>query len=122
MAKKANINREVERIVRPIVEGQIRGFLIEHPSILKGVDWYKPRTDKARTLTNSLAKRIVRDLACGTTSCRLAAALLTVGNGERPHSTVEVQPAEKAPGLESSLGRASFFRRILTVCAKSLIT
>lgn len=63
---------DYERIVRRIVEGQIRGFIKEHPTVLDGVDWYKPRRDKAKTLVNSLAKRIVRDLACQTTRARLA--------------------------------------------------
>ncbi len=57
---------ELERVIRPIVEGQIRGFLKEHPVIVEAVDWYRPRDDKAVTFINSLAKRIVRDL---TSSC-----------------------------------------------------
>ncbi len=65
----------LERIIRPIVEGQIRGFLLEHPVIVDAVDWYKPRTDKTVTFVNSLAKRIVRDLTCATVSARLAEAL-----------------------------------------------
>jgi hypothetical protein len=28
----------LEKIIRPIVEGQIRGFLKEHPGVLIGVD------------------------------------------------------------------------------------
>ena len=58
----------LEKVVRPIVEGQIRGFLKEHPEILERVNWFKPRQhDKATTFTNSLAKRIVRDLVCAAT-------------------------------------------------------
>jgi hypothetical protein len=68
----------LERIVRPIVEGQIRGFLFEHPKIVDAVDWYKPRTDKAQTFINLLSKRIVRDLTCGISTARLTAALLEV--------------------------------------------
>jgi hypothetical protein len=66
----------LEKIIRPIVEGQIRGFLKEHPKIVEAVDWYKPRDDKATTFINSLSKRIVRDLTCGNSAARLAAALL----------------------------------------------
>lgn len=67
----------LEAVIRPIVEGQIRGFLKEHPSIVAAVDWYKPRRDdKATTFVNSLSKRITRDLLCPTTRARLAAALL----------------------------------------------
>lgn len=65
----------LERIVRPIVEGQIRGFLKEHPGIVDAVDWFKPRDDKATTFVNSLSKRIVRDLTCGNTTARLTGAL-----------------------------------------------
>lgn len=72
--------RAIERIVRPIVEGQIRGFLKEHPALVDAVDWYKPRKDdKTKTFVDSLAKRIVRDLACRTTTARLKAALLALG-------------------------------------------
>ena len=66
----------LERVIRPIVEGQIKGFIKEHPTVLVGVDWYKPRADKAATFTNSLAKRIVRDLTCPSVKARLAAAML----------------------------------------------
>jgi len=67
----------LEKVIRPIVEGQIRGFLKEHPEILDRVNWFKPRQhDKATTFTNSLAKRIVRDLVCASTRARLETALL----------------------------------------------
>lgn len=66
----------LEQIIRPIVEGQIRGFLKEHPVVVEAVDWFKPRSDKAVTFTNSLAKRIVRDLTCPTVRARLETALL----------------------------------------------
>lgn len=70
---------QFEKIIRPIVEGQIRGFLKEHPVIVEAVDWYKPRDDKAVTFINSLAKRIVRDLTCPMNRARMAAALLELG-------------------------------------------
>lgn len=67
----------LERIIRPIVEGQIRGFLKEHPSVIEAVDWYKPRREgKEITFINSLAKRIVRDLVCQTVRARMVVALL----------------------------------------------
>jgi hypothetical protein len=69
---------DFERIVRRIVEGQIKGFVKEHPSVLMGVDWYKPNSDKAEVLKNSIAKRIVRDLTCPATRARLVAALEVV--------------------------------------------
>jgi hypothetical protein len=91
----------LEKVIRPIVEGQIRGFLKEHPKIVAAVDWYKPRQhDKATTFTNSLSKRIVRDLTCGNVAVRLAAALLEVNAGTQPSSTVAPATAAKAAGLE----------------------
>lgn len=88
----------LEKIIRPIVEGQIRGFLKEHPSIVAAVDWYKPRKhDKATTFVNSLSKRIVRDLTCGSSAARLAAALLEFDPEAPSHSTVELRCGEHAP-------------------------
>ena len=66
----------LERIIRPIVEGQIRGFLKEHPSIAEAVDWYTPRRDKMQTLVNSLSKRIILDLLCAENRMRLMTALV----------------------------------------------
>jgi len=87
----------LEKIVRPIVEGQIRGFLKEHPEILDRVNWYKPRQhDKATTFTNSLAKRIVRDLVCDATRARLETALLETlperANGSDLGTCAEASP------------------------------
>ena len=75
---------ELERIIRPIVEGQIRGFLKEHPKVVDAVNWYRKRDDKAQTFINSLSKRIVRDLTCSRTTARLAAALLEPGTEAQP--------------------------------------
>jgi hypothetical protein len=67
----------LERIIRPIVEGQIRSFLNDHPEVLIGVTRHKPwGKSQAEWVTDSLAKRIVRDLTCGTTTARLAAFLV----------------------------------------------
>ncbi len=92
----ANGPDQYERIVRRIVEGQIRGFLKEHPSIVAAVDWYQPRTDNAETFTNSLAKRIVRDLVCSHSKGRIRAALLTRDLETPSNLTVEVAPAADA--------------------------
>lgn len=81
----------IEKIIRPIVEGQVRGFAKEHPALVEAVDWYN-KTDrdgrrlksKQDTFVDSLAKRIVRDLTCGRNSARLAAALLERRTGESP--------------------------------------
>lgn len=93
----------LEKIIRPIVEGQIRGFLKEHPSIIKAVDWYKPRTDKEKTFVNSLSKRIVRDLLCGNNVSRIRAALLESSTGAPPSSTVASRPC----GEQGPSGRTS---------------
>ena len=71
------IGASLEKIIRPIVEGQIKGFLKEHPSILESVDWYNVEgRDPALTFIGSLSKRIVRDLTCGKVSARLAKVFL----------------------------------------------
>lgn len=80
---------KLEKIIRPIVEGQIRGFLKEHPPIVEAVDWYKPRKDKSVTFTNSLAKRIVRDLTCPTVRARMAEALLELRTEAPENLTVD---------------------------------
>lgn len=82
------VSRAVEKVIRPIVEGQIKGFLKEHPPIVNAVDWFKPRKDKETTLINSLSKRIVRDLTCGRTTARLVDALLELSAEALPNSTV----------------------------------
>jgi len=101
------MSSSVEKIIRPIVEGQIRGFLMEHPEIVKAVDWYKPRKDKATTFTNSLSKRIVRDLVCAHSEARLRAALLESSTGAQSHSAVEgYYCGERAP-LEITVERGN---------------
>ena len=104
---------ELEKIVKPIVEGQIRGFLKEHPSVLDGVDWYKPRKgDKATTFTNSLSKRIVRDLTCGMTAARLTKALMELDHCAPSISTVELSAAAKPTNLELWL---DWLRRLFSI-------
>src|SRR5258708_7301695 len=88
-----NQQAKLEKIIRPIVDGQIRAFLKEHPEIVKAVGWYKPRRDKTTTFVNSLSKRIVRDLTCGNTTARLAAALLEAATGTPPKIGCGSSPA-----------------------------
>lgn len=90
----------IEKIIRPIVEGQIRGFIKEHPVIVEAVDWFKPRDDKSVTFINSLAKRIVRDLTCPTVRARLATALLEPATGTQSNFGCGTFPAAKAASLE----------------------
>lgn len=90
----------LEKIIRPIVEGQIRGFLKEHPVIVEAVDWFKPRADKSVTLTNSLAKRIIRDLTCPMVRARLAAALLEDATETPRPSDCGTSTAARTGGVE----------------------
>lgn len=96
----------LERVIRPIVEGQIRGFLKEHPKIAEAVDWYKPRADKATTFTNSLSKRIVLDLLCSNTAGRLRAALLASPTGAPSFSTVASSTAASEAPFGTTAGGA----------------
>lgn len=86
----------LEQIIRPIVEGQIRGFAKEHPKIIDAVDWYKPRADKQTTFVNSLAKRILRDLLCPTQRARLEAAVMESRTVPQSNSSVALVPAGEA--------------------------
>ena len=88
----------LERIIRPIVEGQIRGFLKEHPAIVDAVNWYKPRRDKATTFVNSLAKRIILDLVCPVNRERIEGALFEIWEREKG-SDVERNAASEGAGL-----------------------
>ena len=74
---------KLRSIISPIVEGQIKSFINDHPEILEGIKW-KHQRPKADQLKDSLAKRIVNDLTCGTTTARLAAAL-QISSGATDH-------------------------------------
>lgn len=73
----------LERVLRPVVEGQLRSLIRDHPSILTGVDWYQGRKDKETTFVNSAAKRILRDLLCSDTRVRLVAAIGAIPSADR---------------------------------------
>lgn len=106
----------LERVIRPIVEGQIRGFLKEHPSVVAAVDWYKKRPDKAVTFTNSLSKRIVRDLLCPTSRARLAAALVEPATAAQPSPDCGTASAAGAADLAFEPGSVAplpFIARVL---------
>lgn len=79
------MSEKLARIVRPIVEGQIRGFCKEHPGVLNAVDWYKgKKSDKTTTFVNSISKRIVRDLLCKANVDRIEDALFEIWEKENP--------------------------------------
>lgn len=96
----------LEKVIRPIVEGQIRGFLKEHPNLVDAVDWYKPRDDKATTFINSLSKRIIRDLLCSIVRARMAAALFGKATEAPSNSTVALGPAAEVGPLGNTTERA----------------
>lgn len=69
----------LERIIRPVVEGQLRSFVTDHPEVLAAVRWYRPRgrtVDPTTTFVNSISKRITRDLISDANRARLRNALL----------------------------------------------
>jgi hypothetical protein len=91
--------KKLEKIIRPIVEGQIRGFLKEHPSIVAAVDWYKPRKSKDQTFVNSLAKRIIKDLLCDNTTARLGVVFLERTAETSPKITDGSAPVDESGAL-----------------------
>jgi hypothetical protein len=99
----------LERVIRPIVEGQIRGFLHEHPAVVNAVDWYRKRTDKVTTFTNSLSKRIVLDLLCEETRARIEDALFEAWeiekSGVAPATAPDVAKAGTSTGIVTLPGR-----------------
>jgi len=120
---------KLARIIRPIVEGQIRGFCKEHPGVLNAVDWYKgKKSDKTTTFVNSISKRIVRDLLCKANVDRIEDAFFEIWEKENPvvealtatagdvvgtsadtssNSLVEVLAAATVDRLEDSAGRST---------------
>lgn len=97
----------LERVIRPIVEGQIRSFTYDHPEVLDAVNWYRRRPDKRVTFVNSIAKRIVRDLVCPTTRAHLVAALVEASyceSGDKAELGLATGAAEN--GVGSSLLRS----------------
>ena len=99
-AVPASVPSAVERIIRPIVEGQVRSFINDHPEVLDAVKWFKPRKDKRQTLVNSITKRIVRDLLCEQTLMRLGSALSGISAGQ----------ADDASPVNTSGGTALAFK------------
>ncbi len=93
----------LEKVIRPIVEGQIRGFLHEHPAIVNAVDWYKKRTDKVTTFTNSLSKRIVRDLTCAETRSRIEDALQEIWEVEKSGVVLVTAPDVADVGMVTDI-------------------
>ncbi len=88
----------LEKVIRPIVEGQIRGFATEHPGVLNGVTWYKGKKHGVMaTFVGSVSKRVVRDLVCAENRKRIEDAFQEIWEAEQ--SAVEVRAA--ADGVEA---------------------
>lgn len=70
------MSEELERIIRPIVEGQLKTFALSHPALVESVDWGQHKGDtKLDSFVNSGSKRITRALLCTETIARLRSAL-----------------------------------------------
>jgi hypothetical protein len=95
------IDDELAKIIRPIVEGQIRSFIHSHPGIVEGVDWRHSQPTKEEALVASIAKRVNRDLLSEHTRRRLKAVMeVWYCDGE---PDVEAEPASE--GVEAQLPR-----------------
>lgn len=99
----------LEKVIRPIVEGQIRGFLHEHPAVVNAVDWFKKSTDKISIFTNSLSKRILLDLLCEETRGRMEDAFQETWEAEQ--SAVAGLTAADGVNVGIGSGIASFSDR-----------
>ena len=62
------------RVITPIVEGQLRSYLHDHPEIAAAyIGKWRP---KGEGVVRSASKRILTDLLCAQTRVRLRAAVL----------------------------------------------
>ncbi len=67
---------DLERIIRPIVEGQLRTYGNAHPGLVESVDWGQHKgCTKLDAFVNSGSKRITNALLCDETIARLRSAL-----------------------------------------------
>lgn len=72
----------LEQVIRPIVEGQLRSFLNDHPDVANAkAGSYRGKARVVRDWSGSIAKRIMQDLLCAETRVRLEAALLQWRSG-----------------------------------------
>lgn len=83
---------EYEKLIRRVVDGQIKSFLNDHPEIAEARQGkLRPGVTKAEALKDSIAKRIVNDLCGEQTRLRL-----------REYLSLEVPTDDKGP-LEVAL-------------------
>lgn len=80
----------LDAIIKPIVEGQIRSYLNDHPEIAEAyIGKRRPGLSKREALVNSIAKRISNDLLCAHTRERIKQAVLETGTGAAEASDLE---------------------------------
>ena len=91
------LDDNLAKIVRPIVEGQIRSFLHDHPVIAEAVDWRFSQSDKVEALVASIGKRINRDLLSDHTRQRIEAVIASCRDDGKD---VEAQTASEDHQLE----------------------
>lgn len=91
------LDDKLAKVIRPIVEGQIRSFIHSHPNIITGVDWRYSQATPSEALVASIAKRIVRELLSDQTRVRLSAAIGT----EIPIGQPVAEASTATEGVES---------------------
>lgn len=100
---KTEIIDPLERVIRPIVEGQVRGFAKEHPGVLNGVTWYKGKKHGVlATFVNSLSKRVVRDLVCEENRQRIEDAYFEIWEAEKKSAVEHYAAADDATAGRST--------------------
>ena len=66
---------DLEKVIRPIVEGQLKTFGHAHPAVVEAVDWRYSQPTKLDAFVASAAKRIITALLADQTVDRLRSAL-----------------------------------------------
>jgi hypothetical protein len=66
---------DLARVIKPIVEGQLRTFAVAHPAVIEAVDWRHNHPSKLDAFVSSVAKRVSNALLCEETQARLRSAL-----------------------------------------------
>lgn len=70
-AIKANMRSPLARVIAPIVAGQVRSYINDHPD-----HFVVQRGRTHEQIAVSISKRIINDLLCACTCARLTAALV----------------------------------------------
>jgi hypothetical protein len=87
-------------VIKPIVEGQIRSYLNDHPEIAEAyAGKRRPGLSKREALVNSIAKRISNDLLCAHTHARIKQAVLESGTGTAEASDLAGARLDRTLGM-----------------------